>query len=98
MRPSAERLGERALGACVPEKIFRLARMREAFEAVGLGCGLDLLGRGRARHQDGSASSRAFTAAHTAAATSASSALASMSTQRSGSAAAMAAKASRRLQ
>ena len=66
--PAGERLGERALGRLVPEELRRLARMREAFEAVGLGPRLDLGGGGRAGHQRASASSRVSTARQTASA------------------------------
>ncbi len=62
MRPVASASASSALGGLVPEELGRLARMREAFEAIRLGRRLDLGGGGRAGHQRASASSRASTA------------------------------------
>ena len=49
--PTGKRLGQHLLCRLMPEQGPRLARMRKAFEAIGLRQRLDLLDRGCARHQ-----------------------------------------------
>ena len=93
--PAGERSREHPLGGLVAEQRARVTRV-EALEPVGLGQLLDLLQRGRARHHGLSGISRRRASAQTRAATSEAASRPSTTTQRCGSASAMARKPSRR--
>ena len=60
MRPPAKVCGQLPLGLAMADEDARLARMREAFEAVGLGQLLGVLDGGRAGHQTAPASEPAL--------------------------------------
>ena len=88
--PAGEGLRQLPLGRLVAEQRARLARMREALEAVGLGQRLVLLHGRRAGHQGAPRSSRARRGAQISAAIASGAPAPSITTQRCGSASAMA--------
>jgi len=87
--PAGERLGQLPLGRRVADQRARLARVREALEAVGLGQRLIVLRCRRARHQGAACSRRRSTSAQISAAVTSGALPPSTNTQRCGSAVAM---------
>jgi hypothetical protein len=88
---AGEGLGDLALGVGVTDQGSRLARVREALEAIGLGQHPGILYGGRAGHQPAPPRSRRSTCAQTSAAMASGDLAPSTSTQRCGSALAIAA-------